>query len=406
MQPLNDGPRALVPESTVRELLQSHRTIQILYGADALDEAFNEVADISGYMIEGSKITSQFNAAIHRVCSFLIDSDVLAETGWSYLSGFLRPYMTIRDPQSGEEARFNLGVYTLTTPSLDLGRTPSTLQFNGYDLIYLLRQPLADSYEVPAGTDPAQAAAEVIGLAVPDADVFVEDSGEVTPARMSWPFDADNPVTYYAIVQTLLAAIGYMPVWVDWEGRFRIEPFADLQEATPEWTFDLTESDNIVAEERKQDVDLYEIPNWWRFVVADLEVSPVEGVTMFTWEDSSASNPGSTQNRSRLVRHIEAVPAASFEALKQYAQRKIAATLAPAEEFTVKTQPFPLAWHMDLIEYIDPALDAALPIGLPGRRKVVATEWTLPLDGLSDMDWTWQNVGEQTSGSAITETIE
>lgn len=401
MQPVLTGPRLLKPEAVVRELLQSHRTLQIQYGADALDSDFNVVADISEYMTEGSTITSNLNSSIHRVCALSIDSDATS-TGWSYLSGFVRPFMVLRDPESGDEARFNLGVYTLPSPSVPLGVSPATIDFAGYDLIYLLKQPIGDSFYVPAGAEPIISAATAIGLAIPNASVDWEPSDVTLPKAMVWPFDPENPTTWYEVVTTLLNSVAYTPVWVDWEGHFQLRPFVDLQKAAVEWTFDLEASDNIVSEERSQEVDLFAVPNWWRFVVADLDDSPVEGVTQFTWEDTSAANPGSLPNRKRRIKHIEAVPAANFERLRTYSERRIAATLAPGETFDVTTQPFPLAWHLDVIDYRDPNLGPSLPQGLPGRRKVVAVEWVLPLDGQTDMTWVWRTISEQTAAVDLT----
>lgn len=403
MQPLLDGPRSSLTEAAVKGLLQSHSSIQITYGAVALDGDFAEVGDISDYISAGSTINSDVTQTVHRTCSLNIDADVTS-TGWSYLSGFIRPYMTITDMATGVSAKFNLGVYTLTTPTRALGTTPATLQFSGYDLIYLLNQPVGDSYEVVAGSDPAQAAADCISLAIPEVTVIVAPSGSTLAQQLSWPFDASQPVTYYDIVSTLLASVGYREVWVDWDGNFRIEPFIDLQDSSDEWTFDADADDTIVAEQRTQDVDLYNVPNWWRFVMANLTDLPVEGVSQFTYEDSSPANPGSTVNRGRTIRHIEMVSVATYDDLVDYSQRVIAANLNPGETFNVQTQPFPLAWHLDVIHYVDSALDDALPTTPGGERRVVSTTWALPLDGQSDMQWTWQTITDQSATLAVSDT--
>lgn len=401
MQPLLDGPRSSLTEDAVRGLLQSHSTIQITFGAEGLDSDFSVVGDISGYL-SGGTIDSDATATVHRTCNLSIDADV-TDTGWSYLSGFVRPYQTFTDVATGVEARFYLGVYTLTTPTRTLVTTP-TLSFQGYDLVYLLRQEVGDSYEVAAGSDPAQAAADVIGLAIPEVSVTVVPSGSTLPGQLTWPFDASKPVTFLDIIQTLLASIGYREVWVDWNGTFRIEPFIDLQQESFEWVFNTADDDNIVAEDTTQDIDIYDVPNWWRFIMADQADTPVEGTSQFTWTDSSPSNPGSTANRGRLIRHIESVSVATYDDLTTYAQRVIAANLSPGETFTAKTQPFPLAWHLDVIHFLNTSLDTALPLTPGGERRVVSVTWKLSLDGQSDMEWSWQTVTDQTAGLGLTTT--
>lgn len=405
MQGLLDGPRSGLTEAAVRGLLQSHSAVQFKFGADALDSDFSEVGDISDYVGKGSTISSDITQTVHRTCNLNIDADV-TDTGWSYLSGFVRPYVTMVDVATGIEATFHLGVYTLTTPTRALQLTPATLQFQGYDLVYLLRQDMGDSYEVPAGSDPAQAAADVIGLAIPGVESLVTPSGSTLDRQMTWPFNPTQPVTYLHVVQELLKACGYREVWVDWEGRFVIEPFIDLQEATPEWVFNTNDDDNIVADNTTQDVDIYSVPNWWRFVMSDQADTPQEGVSQFTWEDASPMNPGSTYNRGITVRYTESVKVTSYDDLVQYAQRKIVATLTPGETFTVQTFPFPLAWHMDVIHFVSDALIDTLPASPTGERRVVSATWTLPMDGESDMEWTWQTVTDQTAGLGMTTLTE
>lgn len=403
MQPLLDGPRSGLTEKFVRDLLQSQSAIMFEYGAVGLDEDFNPVADLQSYMTPGSSITSDNLAKIHRTCTILLDGDVV--NTWDYLSGYIKPWMKMVDVATGESAQFNLGVYTLTTPAISLATNPSVLSFTGYDLIQLLDQPVGDSYEVPVGEDPVIAAATAITIAIPGASVNYTASEVSLDAPVTFPLDAGAPTTWYEIITTLLDSVGYRQVWVDWEGVFRLEPFIDPQTESPEWVFNLTDDINIVAEDRAQDMDLFNVPNWFRFIKADLTAAAVEGDTMFTYEDTSAGNPSSTQNRGRLIRHIEQVTVTSYDALLEYAQKRINYLLESSEIFATHTQPFPLAWHLDILDYNDPNLGDIPPINQT-QRRVVATGWTLPLDGLTDMDWTWQTITEQTVTDLLTSVTE
>lgn len=403
MQPLLDGPRAGLTEQQVKNLLQSHSTLRITYGAIGYDADFGEVADLSNFITLGSSIKSSVTAAVHRTCNLNIDADVIS-TGWSYLSGFIKPYMVLTDVATGVSAQFNLGVYTLTTPAQSLGTSPAILQLQGYDLNYLLKQEIGDSYEVPAGYDPAQAVADVIGLAIPGVNVVVTPSGSTLTTQLTFPFDPTGATTYLSVIKTLVGTIGYREPWVDWDGKFHVEPWVDLQTQPNEWTFNTSDDDNLLADGRTQNIDVYDVPNWFRFVISNLTESPVEGQTQFTWQDQSPANPGSTVNRKRLIRHIESVPATSYGDLVNYGQSVIAAMLKPSETFTVTSQPFPLVWHLDLIHYIDAPLAASLPANGAGERKVLVTDWTLPLDGMSDMSWTWQTVTDQDAALGLAST--
>jgi hypothetical protein len=394
VQPILSGPRGGLDPAAVRRLLQSHDGLEILYGADGWDADFNQVADLTQYMVPGSKITcNNTNAGSHRTCTINIESSCFAV--WDFRSGFIRPWMMFQNPMTGYSAKFNLGVYTLPTPGNDLSTLPSIMTFQGYDLIYFLQQPVGDSYEVPANSDPALAAQAAISAAIPGAMVQVTPSSEQLPKQLTWPFDGNNnTTTWLDIVNKLLSTIGYRNVWVDWDGQFIIEPYIDPQTSDPEWSFDLTAENNIVSENRSQLQDLYSVPNWWRFVMANQTTAPVEGVTQYTYIDNSAINPGSTINRGRFFKVTKTVNVTSFTALLQYAQKVVTAALKPSEVFTVQMQPFPMFWHFDVVDYNDPNLAPVTLDGSTYRRACVIT-WDLPLDGMQDMNLTWQTVNDQ-----------
>jgi hypothetical protein len=180
-------------------------------------------------------------------------------------------------------------------------------------------------------------------------------------------------------------------VWVDWDGVFQLSPYNPPSHGTTEWTFDLTDDNNIVAEDRTSAQSYFNVPNWWRFVIQNLDHAPVEGVDMLTYVDNDPGNPGSFINRGRYIKRVVSVDVADYAALVSYATVSIAADLSPAETFTVKTSPFPLAWHRDLISMTDPNL-ANLPPAKSTFRRVLARSWTLPLDGADDMSWTWETI--------------
>jgi len=387
VQPILDGPRADLNSAMVAGLLQGDPSITVDYGAEWFDDTLTLVDDISEYMTEGSTVTSDVTATIHRTCSLLFDSDV----PFNYITDFVKPYMVLTNNDTGFAARFNLGVYTLQTPQSDNSTSPSVLTFTGYDLIYYLSQPIGDSYEVPIGVDPIGVAATLINVAVPGANVNAVLSGVLTTQVYTWPFDASNNFTYLDVVNALLAMVGYQNVWVDWDGNFQLIPYIDPQTTPVEWDFDLTDPNNIVAEQRSSIQDFFDVPNWWRFVMNNLTVPPVEGTSQITYIDTQATNPGSFTNRGRYIKRIYYVDAVDFPSLFTAAVVQITADLGPAETFDISTSPFPLAWHRDIIQLFDPNLGLVKP-ALSPLRRVIATKWTIDLDGTSDMTWTLDTV--------------
>lgn len=405
MQPLLDGPRASLTTKAVKRLLQSHDAIRITFGADGLDGSFGTVADLSPYLASGSQIISDVSAQINRTGSFTVSGDVV-ETQWNWLSGYLKPWMELTNQINGDVARFYLGVYVLTSPQRQMGTTPAEFIFQGYDLKYRLAQDIGDSFEVQLGADPVQAAAALIARAIPGSTTISSGNGQPLTNRLSWPLDAARPHTYLEIIETLLASTGYRKLWVDWNGAFRIEPYVNLASATSEWTLDTEATDAIVAADRKQDVDIFNVPNWFRFVQANAGDTPVEGQTMITWLDNSNSDPGSILNRGYQIRHVEQVASTTPGDLAAVVSRRVADMISPGETFQITMQPFPIMWHFDVVDYIDPSLQASLPASVLGQRKLVSTQWTLPLGGDGDMSVTLQTISDQDSDSALADIVQ
>lgn len=388
MQGLNDSPRDGIAVETIEGLLQSYRNVAVAYGARRLNNALNVQDDLTEFMSGGGSIQSDSGATIHRTCTLNLDAASPLVLGVD----LVQPYVTLSNPDTDESATFNLGVYTLASPTYDNSKVPSVLQVTGYDLLYYIDTEIGDTVQVAAGTNPITAALAYIIAAFPDAVTISTPTTSVLSSPMTFIFDSSNSsTTYLSVVNALLAAAGYRGLWVDWDGVFRLEPYAAPGTRDAEWIFDLGSDTNVVAESRTSDMDLFDVPNTWLFVMTDLQVAPVEGISQFTYIDDSPRNPGSVASRGRTVRSTTFIQAADYNALVALGMRTVSADLTPAEHFTVSTSPFPLAWHYDRIDYRDPNL-ALVPPVYESARQVQALSWDLPLDGQSDMTWTWQTV--------------
>ena len=331
--------------------LLSDLTVKISYGATWLDSNLNALGDLTESMSEGSVITRDSTALIQGGCSFLMDSD----SGFNPLTDFIQPYMVLTDPNTGVTATFNLGVYVLETPEYDNSAMPTVLTYTGYDLNYYLNFALGDSYTVPAGSDPVQAAVDVIGVAFPQASIEFTDTTSVTAHDKVWPSGASDPynstnsqITYLAIVNDLLAVVGYQPLWVDWNGVFQLQPYVSPGDAPPEYAFDLTSDTNIVAEPRTSTQDLFDVPNQWTFIMSNLTAAPVEGTTQYTYQDYNLNNPASIPNRGGRIPAVYFVDAADYDSLVAIGIQQIILDIRPAEQFAIT--------------------DVAIPAGMAVRR--------------------------------------
>lgn len=394
MQPLLDGPRAALDDAIVTALLTSTPALQISYGCARLTSSLVPLDDITEWMSDGSSIDRNSAATVQGSCKLLFDTDCPL----NYLAELAAPYMVLTNPDTGDSAQFNLGVYSLQSPSYDNSAAPTVQTFQGYDLNYLLNQELGDSYLLAAGADPLQAMVDLISAVFPGAAVTFAPTAKTPPKDMVWasgqqdPYNSANGAnTYLTIVNDVLNSIGYAPLWVDWDGAFQMMPYVSPTDLASEWSFDLTDEHNIVAEARTSLQDTYAVPNYWQFIMTGLTAQPVEGVTQFTYIDTSPRNITSTVNRPFTVRSINFVNAVDYDSLVALGVAQITLDLAPAETFAYSTSPFPLAWQYDQIQLNDPNL-VTVPVAFDSARRVQALQWSLPLDGQTDMDWVLMTV--------------
>lgn len=129
MQSLTAVPREALTAEEVRDLL-TRDDVTVSAGLELLGAGNVVVSDISADLDDGS-VTHETRALVHGGCSLKINRAL----AWG--RDRVRPYMILSN--AAVEARFNLGVYVLTTPQTKRGESPVTYDVKGYDLL----QPLA-----------------------------------------------------------------------------------------------------------------------------------------------------------------------------------------------------------------------------------------------------------------------
>lgn len=378
MQPLTGNPRVALTPAQVYYLVTAAPSVEMRAGAERYDSLLRFVQDISGSLQPGATVQSDTYATIHRSCSLVLD----ANAPFNYLSDYVKPYVVMTDNLTGVSARFNMGMYTLASPTPDLTLAPGSSAYTGYDLLQTLNQPIGDTYEIPVGTNPVTAAAALIAKALPGATVQSDSTSKVTTTVQSWPLDSSNQFTYLAVVNDLLGLVGYLGVWADWDGVFQLRKYTDPSGSTTpvEWTFDVTpgSTTGAVSESRSVAQDLYGVPNTWVYVMNNLTAAPVEGVTQKTFIDS-VSLGTSTVARGRTVKKVVFVDALDYPSLLVAAASGIAGDLSAAETFAISSYPVPLFWHRDIVTYVDPALAGVAP-AFYGTRRTIVRNWSMPLD--------------------------
>lgn len=378
MQGLTAPPRDSLTDAQVTALLLGDNVTGDV-GCELLDRDLRLVEDISGDLLPGgSSLAWSADAVPFLTCQLTLSR----ELQWG--TDLVRVYRTLT--AGGVTARFNRGVFCLATPQRPLGEDTTTFQVTGYDRLYLLLREVGDTYSVSAGSGYLAAIADVIdaaGLTGVQIDGTAAD--KTLPKDMVWPLvaSAGSPTLWLDIVNTLLRAVAYDPLWCDENGAYRSQPH--LEPAVRPAEFTLTADDvetTIVGLARTFTEDQWQTPNRWVFVRSDAS-NPVDGDGRYVVVNQS-DGPTSIDQRGLVWSRQFTFDAADQDTLKQLGDAQVTADRSTTAVLSFPTAPLPIAGHHDVLSYIDKAAGGVLP--------VQATAWDEPLDG-SDMTWTVQTVG-------------
>lgn len=382
MQPLTAAPRDTLTTAQVTSLLTGP-SLSVSAGLELLDANRNVVSDISDDLAGGT-VERHMGNKIHGTCRLRLSRSLT----WGV--DLVRPYMTLAD--AGVTARWNLGVFALTTPERRIGETPATYDVAGFDRIMLLDRQVGATYTVAAGTTYRAAILQAFadaGLSGVTIEGAAADN--TLPAAKTWPLVGDStdpdqtttPVTWLRVVNDLLRAINFRGVWADENGAFRCELYRDPASRAPEFTFDADDvNTTIVGAERDVVEDVWRTPNRWVFRQTNRAAgapTPTEGDGIYT-VNNLADGITSQNSRGLVWTSVIDYEAANQAKLVELGNRRVSLDKGVTRTYEVTTGPFPPAGHADIYDYRDFAI---------GSSKVHAYSWALPLDG-SDMRWLWQ----------------
>lgn len=374
MQILNALPRDAFTADEIHDLLTGD---QVAYsaGLELLDSSNNLVSDISNNLVSG-EIDRDNNALVHGTCKLIIEG----ELAWG--KDRIRPYMTVSN--GAISARFNLGVFVMTSPDCVRGEDPVTYDVTGYDLLYLLQDSIADTYVVNSGTSYLAAIQTIITASGIGATIQLDGtlSAVLLPTTMVWALNPAEDYTWIRVINDLLSPINYRPLWADENGILQSGPYIAPSDRGVEWTFDTSDMHtNIVGPARTLGSDVWGCPNYWKFIQKAMTVQPTIGAGIYEFNNTV---DGRT-SQAAMERIIRAKPqyldAADQTSLVAQGNQIIAKDQAISRSFQINVDALPVAGHADIVQFNDAG----------ESDKCQVTGWVLPLDG-SQGRWTLESV--------------
>jgi hypothetical protein len=354
----------------VEALIKTDASIKIGFGMELLDRSLNVLGDVTGSLRECAT-TRDNTATIHGGCSF----DIATQLPWG--RAIVRPYITIRN--STISATFNQGAYFTSTPNTKTDRLPRTYSVQGFDILNALNTLVGDSFAIGIGDNYLTVVESILtSQGFTEYTIDPARATTVAPAAKGWPLD--ETTTWLMIVNDLLKAVGYRPIYSDWHGRLICEALPDTTALSPEWYYTRGLYDGQLMPESDIGHDFFNTPNRWVAINGNTNTvtSPTEGNGVFTYVNENQGET-SVNERQQTITKVMNVDAADQSALVAAVMAEVAKDKNVGTTIDARTSANPLHWHQDIVSV------ETLELGIVTMQQV---RWSLNLR-TGEMDHSW-----------------
>jgi|SRR5882724_59345 len=370
MQPRVTPARSAFTAAQIEALIKTDPSITLGRGMELIDRDLNVIADITGDVRECSVARDNL-ATLHGTCAFT----TVGRLSWG--RSIVRPYLTISNGTI--TARFNQGAYFTNTPETDTDSVPTTYTVQGFDILNALNTLVGDSYAINIGDTYLGAVDQILGnLGYSKYGIDPVQAATTATAAKGWPID--ETTTWLQIVNELLAAVGYRPIYSDWTGKLVCESIVSPTTAAPEWAYDRGTYTGQLVPGQKIAHDFFATPNRWVGVNGntDTVTTPTEGAGVFTYVNANDGET-STAARDQVITKVLTVTAADQTALQAAVLAQVAVDKVVGTTIEAQTSANPLHWHQDVVSV------ETLEFGV---LKMQNTKWSMDLHtGVMSHSW-------------------
>jgi len=311
---------------------------------------------------EVTRVPSAVTGGLENVGDLVIGSNFTGRIDdWMFTSGVLTPdaihslYVTGAGigPAAGPDhtyVEWPQGIYLLSSPTreIDAGGV-ITRDVDAYDQTVVLdSEKTEDNYYVSSGTLYTDAIEEVLTTVTGIPSYSITRSTLTLPAQKVW----DAGTSYLKILNDLLAAINYEPVFFDADGVAQVQPYIDPQSRAAEYTYD-TGLTSVLIPEATQGLDLFKQYNRWVLIVSE----PDRPLLKSTFTNTDPSSPTSTVNRGRIITQVKTEQDVADQTTLDAKVLQLAQEASQVyEELDFKTAIMPFHAHRDVIHVSYPQL--------------------------------------------------
>lgn len=369
--PADDGQDRNVPASSEWQTISLVITIDIAGRSDALIFAINAAHPDGGAslpsgmygLLAGAKIKAR-NFRIYR--GVLVDSPErdLGKEIWPYVQ--VRPYINIKG--LGEKP---LGTFIPSTPISGYNDGALSWDVELLDRASIAAEDYFDStYSIPDDTNVVDKVWEILrstGASVgnpPPASSLPAGVALTLPKGRVWEAGT-NKLT---VINDILEAAGYMALWTDEEGKFRLSKSVAAKHRPVAYEF-IDDENCIYRPEFSIEKDIYSIPNQ---VVMIGQGDTDTAAPVATATNRDRRSPSSYPNRGRWITDVtRGVEAATQAELQAKANARLAQLTAAQGVVTIQHGPVPGVRVNDVVRFRRRAA------GIDGKYTVTSIRWPM-----------------------------
>lgn len=307
---------------------------------DLLDHQDRKIGDVSHLVNAGSSTIDLDNTQeIHRSAKFIMRDDGSV----NFLSDRIQPWALLQMPRKPNRPidciEFPLGVFLLSTPEKSYQNNTIYRNIEAYDKLQIL---LDDGFTARYVADEGEFVTDVITDIIQQTGIIqinITRSEVQLPTWFSW----DPDVSRLEVVNQLLQAINYEPLYVDEYGYFTSRPYRSPAIRSAEYDY-RTDAWSVISPGATALQDFFAVPNQWVGIISEPDRVPLT----YTYENLKPESPTSIPARGRTVTKYIDVDAADIESLQGIVQKQAFEDSQVYTEMTFQTALMPMHSHNDV----------------------------------------------------------
>jgi hypothetical protein len=251
-----------------------------------------------------------------------------------WMHKIIRPKMV-----PSQDIEFPLGVFLLSTPEKSYQNQNVYRSIQAYDKLQIL---LDDGFTARYVANEGEYVTDVITDIIQEAGITqlnIIRSEVQLPTWFSW----DPDVSRLEVVNQLLKAINYEPLYVDEYGYFTSQPYRSPVIRSAEYDYK-TDAWSVISPGATALQDFFAVPNQWVGVISEPDRVPLT----YTYENLNPDSPTSIPARGRTVTKYIDVDAADIESLQGIVQKQAFDDSQVYTELTFQTALMPMHSHNDV----------------------------------------------------------